>query len=301
MEITWPIWQKVLFGGCLTGSVFIFCVLVVHCFRKCKRFKNNKKELKEVVVIADKNKANDNDQTTNLVNHRFHENSFYETTPNSTTTSTKDDQKANKDLLTSSFDSGIEKTFHKNSCINERMNQYHSCPDFGRSTITRSENGYIIIAQSRPIVIDGNNVGYVYGKGSFSTKGIQIVYKYFRSRGWTNKEIIIFVKQPENITIEDENICKEFETLGVLEWTRGKTRPVSVTSEEDYKILECAKKKGGIIITKNSFHDWYDCCPEFREVIAKQLLRYSFVNDDVLFHTSKIHSNRKTLEEFLTF
>ena len=306
MEITWQIWQKVLFWGGFTGSVLIFCVLVFFCIRKCKKVTNNKKELREVVVMVDKNMVNDKDQTSNLVNHKFQENNFLLftkpfTTPNPNTTNTKDDENANKASLTSSFDSGIEKTFHKNSYLNERREWYHSCPDFGRSTITRSENGYIIIAQSRPIVIDGNDVGYIYGKGSFSTKGIQMVYKYFRSRGWTNKELIIFVKPPANITTEDENICKEFETLGVLEWTRGKSRPVSVTSEEDYKLLECAKKKGGIIITKNSFQDWYDCCPEFREVITRRLLKYSFVNDDVMFHTGKIHRDGKTLEEFLTF
>ena len=55
------------------------------------------------------------------------------------------------------------------------------------------------------------------------------------------------------------------------------------------------------MVTKNQFHDWYDCCPEFREVITKRLLRYTFVNDDILFHTGPIHRNGKTLEEFLTF
>ena len=90
----------------------------------------------------------------------------------------------------------IEKTVNKD--------WYHSCPDLGRSTITRSENGYIIIAQSRPIVVDGNDVGVIYGNGSFSAKGLAIIHRYFTSRGWTNKEIFIFVKPPINISIIDE-------------------------------------------------------------------------------------------------
>ena len=69
MEITWQIWQKVLFWGGFTGSVLIFCVLVFFCIRKCKKVTNNKKELKEVVVMVDKNMVNDKDQTSNLVRY----------------------------------------------------------------------------------------------------------------------------------------------------------------------------------------------------------------------------------------
>lgn len=296
MEITWQIWQKVLFGVCLTVSLIILCVLITYCIRKCKRFKQNQKDLDEVVVIVDKNKFKDRDPTSNLDCNKYHENSGLPT--NLKSSISLYDQKTNKSFLTTSFDSGIDRSSLKH---NQRSEWYHSCPEYGRSTITRSENGYILIGQSRPIVIDGNNVSYAYGKGAFSPKGIQIVYNYFRSRGWTNKEIIIFVKPPPNISNEDRNICKEFDTMGVLEWTSRTSRPVSVTSQEDYKILECAKKKGGIIVTKNSFHDWNDCCPEFREVIAKRLLKYSFVNDDIVLLTNKIHRDGKTLEEFLTF
>ena len=295
----WQSWQNIFFAICLTGSSIILCILLVYCIRKCTRLEQTKKELNDVVVIVDKSEVKDKDQTSNLVTNKDHENNFGEINPNLSLSLVN--AKTNKSSLSSSFDSGIEKPGAMTINKKERKEWYHSCPEFGRSTITRSENGYIFIAQSRPIIIDGNNVSYVYGKGSFSSKGIQIVYKYFRSRGWTNKEIIIFVKPPPNITNEDENICKEFDIMGILNWTRGKCRPVSVTSEEDYKILECAKKKGGIIITKNSFHDWFDCCPEFREVISKRLLRYSFVNDEILLHTNKIQQHGKTLEEFLAY
>ena len=299
MEITWQIWQKALVGVSLTGSLIILCVLLVYCIRKCKKLKRNKKELDEVVVIVDKRKVKDNDQTTNLVSNEDQENNFAEIDRNLSID--LGDRKTNKTSLTSSFDSSEEKTIPKTVSKSERREWYHSCPEFGRSTISRSENGYILIAQSRPIVIDGNNVSYVHGKGTFSPKGIQIVYQYFKSRGWTNKEIIIFVKPPPSITTQDEDILKDFDIMGILEWTRGKSRPVSVTSEEDYKILECAKKKGGIIITKNSFQDWFDCCPEFSEVIGNRLLRYTFVNDDIILLTNKIQRDEKTLEEFLSF
>ena len=292
MEITWQIWQKVLLGVSITGSAAIVCILLVYCFIKCKRFKCSKKELYEVVVIQDKNEVTDKDQNDNSTNKIKQKTVVGEI--NTYTTEISDDQQTNSSLTSAAF-SGIGKTFHKD--------WYHSCPDFGRSTITKSENGYIIIAQSRPVVVDGNNVAFVYGNGSFSARGLHIVYKYFSSRGWTNKEIAIFVKAPLDISKTDINICKDLEIMGVLHWTQStkKYRPVAVTSEDDYKILEYAKKKGGIIITKKSFHDWHDCFPEFREVITNQLLKYRFVNDDILFHTAPIRKTGKTIEEFLTF
>ena len=168
MEITWQIWQKVLLGVSITGSAAIVCVLVVYCFIKCKRFKCSKKGLHEVVVIQDKNEVTDRDQNDNIAN-KINENSLL-SADNTYVNIAADFQKTNSSLTSSAF-SGIGKTFQKE--------WYHSCPDFGRSTITHSENGYIIIAQSRPVVVDGNNVAFVYGNGSFSARGIHVVYKYF--------------------------------------------------------------------------------------------------------------------------
>lgn len=296
MEITWQIWLKVLFGVSITGSAAVVCILFVYFFIKCKALKNNsKQELDEVIVIHNKRQEeSDKDQNGNQIGTKINEDNGIGGADNISIRNVNDPKTNNKSLLSPSS-SGIERNFHKD--------WYHSCPDFGRSTITHSENGYIIIAQSRPIVIDGSNVALVYGKGTFSAKGLNIVHNYFTSRGWTNKEITIFVKSPSNMSTVDQNICKDLEIMGVLHWTPSikKSRPISVTSEEDYKILEYAKNKGGIIVTKNQFHDWYDCCPEFREVISKRLLRYTFVNDDILFHTGPINRDGKTLEEFLTF
>ena len=292
MDISiWQIW--LLLGVCITGSLGTIGILFIYCCIKFKRSKIIKKEIDEVIVVQDKNGVTDKDQNDNVITEAT-ENSFSGVLADRSIGSFSSHKERNKLSSTVPY-KAIEKTVNKD--------WYHSCPDLGRSTITRSENGYIIIAQSRPIVVDGNDVGVIYGNGSFSAKGLAIIHRYFTSRGWTNKEIFIFVKPPINISIEDQNICKQLENLGVLSFTRPtiKSRPVSVTSEEHYKILEYAKMKGGIIVTKNSFHDWYDCCPEFREVISKRLLKYSFVKGDIVFHTKAIQKDGKTLEEFLTF
>ena len=132
MEITWQIWQKCLVGVSITGSAAIVCILFIYCFIKFKSFKNSNKELEEVVVvIPDKNEVTtDKDQNNNLDN-KVDENSF-SAAENSCSENNVGAPKTNSSLTSSSF-TGIGKTFHKD--------WYHSCPDFGRSTITYSENG----------------------------------------------------------------------------------------------------------------------------------------------------------------
>ena len=293
MEIT----LRVLLGVSIAGSAAIVFFLLLCCFKKRKTNKNIKTDPDEVIVIRENDRSADKDQNANFTNKT--DETLKIVSKHSKTNSVENVEDRVEDRFSfQKYSINGEKTFQNN--------YYHSCPDFGRSTITRSENGYIIIAQSRPIVIDGNNVCFEYGNGSFAAKGLEIIYKYFTSRGWTNKEIAIFLKTDStNISTIDQSICKDLEKMGVLRWTHGsakKSRPVSVTSEEDYKILEYAKRKGGIIVTKsNSFHDWYECCPEFKEVIMKRLLKYTFKNDNILFDTGTIERDGKTLEEFLTF
>ena len=63
--------------------------------------------------------------------------------------------------------------------------------------------------------------------------------------------------------------------LGVLHWTP--TRRVGhqkFTSDDDDMILEYARKKGGVIVTRDQYRDSYDRCPEFKETIEK---RYPYI------------------------
>ena len=98
-------------------------------------------------------------------------------------------------------------------------------------------------------------------------------------------------------------------------------------------ILEYARKKGGVIVTRDQYRDSYDRCPEFKEVIEKRwefevkrlikylriyslsefgqspinnyilyrLLQFNFINDDVIFPRDPLGKSGPSLDEFLRF
>ena len=72
----------------------------------------------------------------------------------------------------------------------------------------------------RPVIIDGCNVGFAYGRkdDKFSAKGLQIAYNYFKKTGYEDQEIIIIQKHiPEKyLTDHDLALIKELEKIGVL-------------------------------------------------------------------------------------
>ena len=71
------------------------------------------------------------------------------------------------------------------------------------------------------------------------------------------------------IIIQITNI--ELNTIGVLHWTpKRRVGHQQFTSDDDDMILEYARKKGGVIVTRDQYRDSYDRCPEFKEVIEKR-------------------------------
>ena len=58
---------------------------------------------------------------------------------------------------------------------------------------------------------------------------------------------------------------------GVLHWTPTcRVGHQKFTSDDDDMILEYARKKGGVIVTRDQYRDSYDRCPEFKETIEKR-------------------------------
>ena len=63
----------------------------------------------------------------------------------------------------------------------------------------------------------------------------------------------------------------ELNNIGVLHWTpKRRAGHQQFTSDDDDMILEYARKKGGVIVTRDQYRDSYDRCPEFKEVIEKR-------------------------------
>merc|ERR1712038_827583 len=58
--------------------------------------------------------------------------------------------------------------------------------------------------QFRPVIIDGCNVGYQYGRNDdFDAEGLIIAYKYFKNLGYEDKKIIIIIKHMPRLTDDD--------------------------------------------------------------------------------------------------
>jgi len=157
-------------------------------------------------------------------------------------------------------------------------------------------------SQRRPIVIDGCNVAYHHGRHDmFSAQGLKVVYDEFISKGWQSSEIHIFVK-PSGMTEADRELCDSLEKIGVLHWTpKRRVGHHQFTSDDDDMILEYARKKGGVIVTRDQYRDSYDRCPEFKEVIEKRLIQFNFINDDVIFPRDPLGKSGPSLEQFLRF
>jgi len=156
--------------------------------------------------------------------------------------------------------------------------------------------------QRRTIVIDGCNVAYSHGRHDmFSAQGLKIVYDEFIQKGWQDSEIHIFVK-PSRMTEKDRELCDSLEKIGVLHWTpKRRVGHQQFTSDDDDMILEYARKKGGVIVTRDQYRDSYDRCPEFKEVIEKRLLQFNFINDDIIFPRDPLGKSGPSLEQFLRF
>lgn len=138
--------------------------------------------------------------------------------------------------------------------------------------------------QRRPIVIDGCNVGYQYGRNDqFNAKGLQIVYEYFSNKGWENKEIVIFLKQPY-MNEESRAICDHLYKIGVLHYTEKRwVGTERIVVDDDENILDYAFEKGGVIISLDQFRDAYEKWPQYHDVIKNRLLQFSFVQNDEFY------------------
>ena len=115
----------------------------------------------------------------------------------------------------------------------------------------------IVEGELRPIVMDGSNVAMSHGlHTAFSSRGIELVVKYFSARG--HKKIVAFVPQfrskPTQST--DRELLEQLHKSGNLVYTPsrevGNTR---ITSYDDTFILDYAAMHGGVVVTRDNYRD----------------------------------------------
>ncbi|CAB4068706.1 ZC3H12 [Lepeophtheirus salmonis] len=142
-----------------------------------------------------------------------------------------------------------------------------------------------------PIVIDGKGFSYV-SIGS-KRKELKISLYLFQDGG---KNLL----KPES-PISDQHILNELEKERILAYTPsrqvgGRRR---VVCHDDRYILNLASETGAIVVSNDNYRELLAEKPEYKEVISKRILMYSFVNDRFMPPDDPMGKNGPTLHAFL--
>ena len=155
----------------------------------------------------------------------------------------------------------------------------------------------------RPIVIDGSNVAMNHGERKvFSVKGIEIVVRYFESRG--HKKITAFVPEfrKKFNQSSDHRLLKRLEDEQRVSFTPSRTVDgAHINHYDDTCILDYAAQHGAIVVTRDQYRDLINQKLEWREVIEKRILMQTFVGDDLMFPHDPLGRGGPNLDTFLRY
>ncbi|CAK8685854.1 unnamed protein product [Clavelina lepadiformis] len=157
----------------------------------------------------------------------------------------------------------------------------------------------------RPIVIDGSNVAMSHGNRKyFSCKGIFLAVDYFRKRN--HRDITVFVpsyrkeSSRPDAPIRDRELLDKLEQEKILVYTPSRSiNGRRVTCYDDRFILKLAQDTGGVIVSNDNFRDLQSEKPEWKELIEKRLLMYSFVSDRFMPPDDPLGRNGPSIDNFL--
>ncbi|KAH0512854.1 NEDD4-binding protein 1 [Microtus ochrogaster] len=152
------------------------------------------------------------------------------------------------------------------------------------------------------IVIDGCNVAFTHGlKKFFSCRGIAIAVEYFWELG--HRKITVFVPQWRtrlNPNVTEQHFLTQLQELGILVLTPSRTMfGEHIASHDDRFQLHLADKTGGVIVSNDNFREFVNESMSWREIIAKRLLKYTFVGDIFMVPNDPLGRKGPRLDEFL--
>ena len=155
----------------------------------------------------------------------------------------------------------------------------------------------------RPVVIDGCNVAFNYGRNEqFQARGLIICYEYFKAKGFKDDQIIIVVKHVPRLPEMDKLIIEELEKIGVLVSCPARLAGrESIRSDDDLFILETAYTKEGFVLSRDRYKQYWDCHPKYRPIIRDRLIQPTFVHDDLILPQDPLGRGGPTLDQFLRF
>ncbi|XP_008181393.2 uncharacterized protein LOC100574061 [Acyrthosiphon pisum] len=156
----------------------------------------------------------------------------------------------------------------------------------------------------RPIIIDGLNIGFAHGSGTFSAKGIELCIQYFTDLG--HKDVIVFIPQhrqgPPGSTSNTilNNLVKKRQ---VCFTPSRKVQNTRMTCHDDRIILNYAHKCDGVVISNDNYRDLYDESDAFKDIIENRQVMVTFVKDDIIVPEDQYNRRLtiRTLSDILCF
>lgn len=157
------------------------------------------------------------------------------------------------------------------------------------STVTTSSTN----RKLRPIIIDGLNIGFAHGSGTFSGKGIELCIQFFTDLG--HKDVIAFIPQHRQGPPGSESniILSKLDKKGQICFTPSrKVQNLRMTCHDDRIILNYAHKCDGVVVSNDNYRDLYNENDAFKEIIENRQVMVTFVRDQIIVPEDQY--NRKT-------
>lgn len=159
--------------------------------------------------------------------------------------------------------------------------------------------------QNRPIVIDGCNVAWQYGRNDvFDAKGLQITYNHFKDLGYADSDIIIILKHIPNhyLTEKDHQIIDFFKGINVIHMSPSRRAGNEIVkSDDDLFILNTAKTLEGVVLSADRYKHEHDHYPEYRDIIRSRLIVPTFIHNKLILPVDPLGKKGPKLEEILKF
>ena len=162
------------------------------------------------------------------------------------------------------------------------------------------------IGQFRPIVIDGCNLAYNYGKNvKFDAKGLHLAYNHFKDLGFEDDNIVIIIKHvPERyMQPDDQKILGFYKEIGVIHESPSRIAGREIImSDDDLFILNIAKTIKGNVLSNDRYRQYYDVQNgAYRDVIRYRLIKATFIQDQLILPQDPLGKDGPELDSFLRF
>ncbi|XP_061619164.1 NEDD4-binding protein 1 [Phyllopteryx taeniolatus] len=157
----------------------------------------------------------------------------------------------------------------------------------------------------RTVIIDGSNVAMSHGRSHFfSCRGIALAVQHFWERG--HRQISALLpqwrqKSDSRIRATEQHFLGELQKLGLLSFTPSReVLGTRISSYDDRLMLQLAQKTEGVIVTNDNLRDLLDESVEWRDIIKKRLLQYTFVGDHFMVPDDPLGRGGPHLDHFLS-